>query len=132
MNPVGAVWEMYASVRHEGEPREKLTFFGPLGYSQQDTLAKRVVKVLLTPTDKPVERDYWAWMDDVAWQPSCIHATEQEMTDQFLIGQPDAPGPREEEEVGLGRILRLQVTVLPEEVYLRSSTRGAWRFSSAL
>jgi hypothetical protein len=130
VNPVGVVWEMYASAGPEGS-EEKLRHFGPLGYAQQDTTAQRVVRVELTPTDEPTEDDYWAWWDDGAWQPSCIHDSEEKMTAQFLLGQPDAPGPRDEQEVGLGQILRLQVTVLPEEVYLRSG-RTNWRYSSAL
>lgn len=132
MNPPDVIWEMYASVRDEGTPKEKLTFFGPLGYAQRDTLAVRVVKVLLTPTDEPVAGDYWAWLDYGAWQPCHIGATEQEMTTAFLAGEYDQPLPREVQEVGQGQILRLQVTVLPEEVYLRSSTRGTWRITSAM
>lgn len=122
-------WELYASADEDGSPHP-LRHFGPMGFAQQDTTAKRVVRVLLEATDDPAPADYWAWLDHGAWQPTCIGATEQEMTRRFLLDQHDAPGPREEQEVGLGRILRLRVTIL-DEVYLRSGRKG-WRVTSAM
>ncbi len=132
MNPVGAEWVMYASAGPAGSG-EPLRFFGPLGFAAQDRTAARVVKVCVTPTDEPADGDYWAWLDEGTWQPCHISATEEAMTERFLLGQRDAPGPREEQEAGLGRILRLRIVVLPEEVYLRSGRHG-WKpsISSAM
>lgn len=123
-------WEMYASADEEGSPYP-LRHFGPLGFAQQDTTATRVLRIWLTIPDEPDERDYWAWLDLGTEQPCCIGATEQEMTQRFLVGQPDARGPREEQEVGLGEILRLRITVLGE-MYLRATSRHSWKISSAL
>lgn len=131
MNPGGPPWQMYASVRPT-PAGEQYGFFGPIGFALQDALATRVALVLLEPTDDPGPQDYWAWLDTDGWQPTCIHPTEEQMTAQFLLDQTDAPGPREEEKVGLGKILRLRVTELPEEVYLRETTRHKWRISSAM
>lgn len=134
MNSTGTEWEwlMYAAAGPEnsGAP---LRFFGPLGFAQQDTTAKRVVKVLVTPTDDPADDDYWAWLDDGAFQPCHIAATEEAMTRAFLLGDYDQPSPREYERQGQGRILRLRVTVLPEEAYVRSGRRN-WKpgISSAM
>lgn len=122
-------WEMFAAADGEDSPNP-LRHFGPLGYAQQDGSASRVLRVWLAETDNPREGDYWAWLDLGATEPSCIGATEQEMTRRFLLGE-DAPGPREEEVVGQGRILRLRVSVI-EEVYLRRTTRHSWKISSAL
>jgi hypothetical protein len=121
-------WEMYAAADPEGSGYP-LRHFGPLGYAQQDASASRVVRVLLVPTDDPRDGDYWAWLDQGATQPSCIGATEQAMTRQFLLGE-DAPGPREEQQVGLGQILRLRVALI-EDIFLRSGRRN-WKISSAL
>lgn len=121
-------WEMYAAADPEGS-EHPLRHFGPLGYAEQDASASRVVRVLLVPTEEPHDGDYWAWLDHGAIQPSCIGATEQAMTRQFLLGE-DAPGPREEERIGLGRILRLRVALI-EDIYLRSGRRN-WKISSAL
>lgn len=124
-------WEMYASADEEGSSYP-LRHFGPLGFAQQDTTATRILRIWLTIVDdEPAEHDYWAWLDHGAEQPCCIGATEKEMTSRFLTGQPDARGPREEEQVGLGQILRLRVTVL-DEMFLRSTSRHSWRISSAL
>lgn len=108
-NPFFCAWEMYASAA-EGKP---LSFFGPLGFALQNREPKRVaMRVRVTIVDDPEPGDYWAWMDHGASQPSCIHATEADMTRQFLLGQQGAPGPREEQEAGLGEMVRLRVTVL--------------------
>lgn len=123
------VWEMYASADEPGSDHP-LRFFGPLGFAQQDATAKRVLRVWLHVVDDPAPDDYWAWKDPQADHPCHIAATEQEMTRGFLVGQLDAPGPREEERVGLGRILRLRVQIM-EEVRLRSGRRN-WRVTSAL
>lgn len=133
VDTVGAMieqWEMYASADEEGSPYP-LRHFGPLGFAQQDTTAKRVLKVWLTVPGEPDDGDYWAWLDYGAGEPCCIGATEADMTHRFLTGQPAARGPREEEKVGLGKILRLRVTIL-EEVALRATGRHSWRISSAL
>lgn len=122
-------WEMYASADEEGSPNP-LRFFGPLGYAQQDTTAKRVLQVLVIVTDDPEPDDYWAWWDTDAWEPCHIAATEEQMTRAFRTGQPEAPGPREEQEAGLGRIIRLRVTEL-QEMCLRSGRRN-WRITSAM
>jgi hypothetical protein len=124
------LWEMFASADEEGSSYP-LRHFGPLGYAQQDTTAKRILHVTLTDVD-PQEaepEDYWAWLDHGASQPSCIGATEDAMTQRFLLGE-DVPGPREEERLGQGRILRLRVSVI-EEMFLRSGRRN-WKISSAL
>lgn len=121
-------WKMFASADEEGSPRP-LRHFGPLGFALQDTTASRVVRVLLTITDEPRDDDHWAWLDYGATQPCCIGATEEVMTERFLLGE-DAAGPREEQEVGQGRILRLRVSVIGE-IYLRSGRRN-WKISSAL
>lgn len=121
-------WEMFAAADEEGSPHP-LRHFGTLGYAQMDTSAKRVVRVLLSITDDPVPSDYWAWLDRGAEQPTCIGATEQAMTKSFLLGE-DVPGPREEEALGQGRILRLRPSVI-EDTFLRSGRRN-WRISSAL
>lgn len=122
---------MYASA---GAPDadEPLRFFGPLGFATQDRTAARVLLVHVAIVDDPQPWDYWAWMDLGASQPSCIAATEREMTDRFLLDQRDAPGPREEQKLGQGEIVRLRVTPL-EEVALRSG-RAGWRpnISSAM
>lgn len=123
------IWELFASADEEGSSYP-LRHFGPLGFAQKDATAKRVVRVLLTAVDDPAPQDYWAWLDLGAAQPSCIAATEEAMTDRFLLDQRDAPGPREEQAVGLGRILRLRVTIV-EEVFLRSG-RNNWRITSAM
>lgn len=120
---------MYASADEEGS-EHPLRFFGPLGFAQRDTTAKRVVRVLLVVTDDPQPDDYWAWFDVGAAHPCHIAATEQAMTKGFLAGQAGAPGPREEEKVGLGRILRLRL-IVQDEVSLRSG-RHNWRVTSAL
>jgi hypothetical protein len=120
-NPYESAWEMYASAGHG----QRLDFFGPLGYAMQNRDAKRVVLVHVEIVDDPVDEDYWAWMDLGASQPSCIKATEEAMTSQFLLGQHDAPGPREEQEAGQGEIVRLRVTEL-QEVAMRSG-RAGWR-----
>lgn len=122
-------WEMFAAADGEDSPNP-LRHFGPLGYAQQDGSASRVVRVLLVATDDPDDGDYWAWFDHGATQPSCIGATEQDMTRRFLLGE-DVPGPREEQELGQGQILRLRVSVL-EEICLRATTRHSWKISSAL
>lgn len=122
-------WEMFAAADGADSPNP-LRHFGPLGYAQQDGSASRVLRVLLAETDEPAAGDYWAWLDLGATQPSCIGATEADMTRRFLLGE-EAPGPREEQELGQGRILRLRVSVI-EEIYLRRTTRGAWKISSAL
>lgn len=130
-NPFESAWEMYASAgpADSGEP---LRFFGPIGYPIQDRTATRVVHVHVVIVDDPLAEDYWAWMDLGASQPTYTSSTEKEMTDKFLLGQRDAPGPRQEQEAGQGEIVRLRVTVL-EEVYLRSG-RAGWRpnISSAM
>lgn len=123
-------WEMYASADEEGAAAA-LRHFGPLGFAQQDTTATRVVRVLVTVTDEPDEGDYWAWLDYGAGEPCCMGATEMAMTERFLVGLVGARGPREEAEVGLGRILRLRVTVI-EEMLLRNTTRHSWKITSAL
>lgn len=123
-------WEMYASADAE-DATSPLRHFGPLGFAQQDTTATRVLRIWLTIPAEADERDYWAWLDHGAEQPCCIGATEQEMTRRFLVGQPDARGPREEQQVGLGEILRLRVTVLGA-MYLRATSRHSWKISSAL
>jgi hypothetical protein len=123
-------WEMFASADEVGSAHP-LRHFGPLGFARLDTTATRVLRVCLVITDEPEDGDYWAWLDEGSYQPTCIAATEQAMTERFLIDQSGAPGPREEERVGLGRILRLRVIVI-EEVFLRESTRRAWTISSAL
>jgi hypothetical protein len=120
---------MYASAGPEGSS-EPLRFFGPLGYAKRDTTAKRVVKVQVVPTDEPQPEDYWAWLDAGALEPCHVAATEAAMTTAFKAGE-DPEGPRDYESRGQGQILRLQVTVLPEEVYLRSG-RSNWRISSAM
>lgn len=112
-------WQMYASAGPLGSD-EPLRHFGPMGFATQDVTAKRVVRVLLEVDDGG---DYWAWLDTGAFQPSCIAASEQAMTQRFLLDQTDAPGPREEEKVGLGMILRLKVTILAE-VQVRSGRRN--------
>lgn len=122
-------WELFASADEDGSPYP-LRHFGPLGFAQQDATAKRVVRVLLSAAADPRPEDYWAWLDHGAWQPTCIGATEEAMTSRFLLDQHDAPGPREEEAVGQGRILRLRVVIL-DEVYLRSGRRN-WRVTSAM
>jgi hypothetical protein len=123
-------WELYASADEDGSPNP-LRFFGPLGFAQQDATAKRVVRVMAHVVEgEPDPSDYWAWLDHGAWQPCHIAPTEEEMTKRFLIGQSGAPGPREEQEAELGRILRLRVVIL-EEVYLRSGRRN-WRITSAM
>lgn len=124
-------WWMFASADQEGSPNP-LRHFGPLGYAQQDTTAFRILRVLLVATDDPHPGDYWAWLDRDTTQPSCIGATEQAMTQRFLLGE-DVPGPREEEALEQGRIVRLRVTVI-EEIFLRSG-RHNWKppkISSAL
>jgi hypothetical protein len=124
-------WTMYASVRpaYAGGDRE-MGFFGRLGYAQQDTLADRVVRVVLDVTDRPRPGDHWAWLDYGAHEPCHVAATEEAMTTKFRAGQ-DPTSPREYEQLGQGQILRLRVTVL-EEVQLRSSTRSSWQISSAM
>jgi hypothetical protein len=118
-SPETQAWEMFASADEEGSPNP-LRHFGPLGYARQDRIpGRRVVRVLLAVTDEPADGDYWAWLDYGVTEPSCIGATEAAMTERFLLGA-DAPGPREEERYGQGRILRLRVSVV-EEVALRSS-----------
>jgi hypothetical protein len=123
------LWEMYASADEPGSPHP-LRHFGPLGYALQDATARRVLHVCLSvvPTEEATQEDYWAWLDLGATQPTCIGATEQAMTERFLLGE-DTPGPREEESVGQGRILRLRVTEI-QEMYLRSGRRN-WKISSA-
>jgi hypothetical protein len=125
VNDLG-VWLMYAAGDEPDSPNP-LRHFGPLGYAQQD--AKRVLRVEIAETDDPDDGDYWAWFDHGATQPSCIGATEAEMTRKFRLGE-DVPGPREEQAIGQGRILRLHVSVLGE-VLLRGS-RDRWKISSAL
>jgi hypothetical protein len=122
-------WEMFAAADAEDSPTP-LRHFGPLGYAQQDGSASRVLRVWLAETEDPQESDYWAWLDHGATQPSCIGATETDMTKRFLLGE-DVPGPREEQALGQGRILRLRVSVI-EEIYLRATTRHRWKISSAL
>jgi hypothetical protein len=122
-------WEMFAAGDEEGSPNP-LRHFGPLGYSRQDGSAMRVLRVLLVETDQPDDGDYWAWLDYGATQPSCIAATEEAMTRRFKIGE-DVPGPRENEALEMGRILRLRVTVI-EEMFMRAATRRSWQISSAL
>jgi hypothetical protein len=122
-------WEMHAAADGEDSPNP-LRHFGPPGYALQDGSASRVVRVRLTATDDPAPDDYWAWLDHGATQPSCIGATEQDMTRRFLLGE-NVPGPREEQAVGQGQILRLRVTVLGE-MLLRASSRHSWKYSSAL
>ncbi len=121
-------WEMYCSAGPAGSD-QPLRHFGRLGYAQQDPTASRVLQVWLVATDDPQPGDYWAWHDHGVIEPCHISATEEILTQAFLTGQADAAGPREEEQVGLGRILRLRVTVLGE-VFLRSG-RSNWKFSSA-
>lgn len=121
-------WAMFASAGPEDSP-EPLRHFGPPGFARQDTTAARVVSVLLVATDEPRDGDYWAWLDYGVSEPCCIGATEAAMTQLFLIGE-DAPGPREEEQIGQGRILRLRVSIV-EEMLFRSG-RHNWKISSAL
>lgn len=123
-------WEMFASADEDGSAHP-LRHFGPLGFAQQDATAKRVVRVMLVSIDpaEAEDSDYWAWLDLGGSQPVCIGATEPAMTRAFLLGE-DVPGPREEEQVGQGRILRLRVMVV-EEMLLRSGRRN-WKISSAL
>jgi len=122
------MWEMFAAADSEHSPNP-LRHFGPLGYARQDGSARRILRVMLAETDDPADEDYWAWLDLGASQPSCIGATEQDMTDRFRLGE-QVPGPREEQAVGQGAILRLRVTVI-EEIFLRSG-RDRWKISSAL
>lgn len=122
-------WEMYASADEDGSAAP-LRFFGPLGFAQQDATAKRVVRVEVAVVDDPEPGDYWAWYDHGADHPCHIAHTEAAMTAGFLVGQPAAPGPREEQLAGLGRIVRLRVHVL-DEVSLRSGRRN-WKVTSAL
>lgn len=120
-SPFECAWEMYASAGHD----QPLDFFGPLGYATQNRDAKRVVHVHVAIVDDPDPDDYWAWMDFGASQPACIKATEEAMAAQFLLGQQGAPSPREEQQAGLGEVVRLRVTEL-EEVALRRG-RAGWR-----
>jgi hypothetical protein len=122
-------WEMYASAGEDGST-EPLRFFGPLGFSQQDATAKRVVQVLIYVVDDPAPDDYWAWFDYGADHPCHIAHSEKEMTRGFLIGQPDAPLPHQEQEAGNGRVVRLRIAILAE-VRLRSGRRN-WKVTSAL
>lgn len=121
---------MYASADEPDSPNP-MRFFGPLGFAQQDATASRVLRVWLHVVDDPEPGDYWAWKDHHTDHPCHIAATEQEMTTGFLVGQSGAPGPREEEQVGLGRILRLRVEERGE-VCLRRSSRHKWKVTSAL
>ena len=127
VSDIGAWW-MFAAADEPDSPNP-LRHFGPLGYAQQDGSATRVVRVLLAETDTPTDGDYWAWLDYGATQPACIAATEQEMTSRFKLGE-DVLGPRENEALEMGRILRLRVSVL-EEMFLRAETRRSWQISSA-
>lgn len=122
-------WEMYCSADEPGSPNP-LRHFGPLGFAQHDTTAKRVLQVLVEVVEDPQPQDYWAWWDIGTDMPCHIAATEEQMTRQFRIGQSDAPGPREEERGEQGRIVRLRITEC-FEVCLRSG-RYNWRITSAM
>lgn len=122
-NPYEAAWIMYASAGPDD--RRPLAHFGPLGFAMQDKTATRVLEIRVDIVDDPQISDYWAWLDVGASQPCCIADSEQEMTRRFLLEQPGAPGPAEEQALGLGEVVRLRVTVLGEAATRRE--RGSWR-----
>lgn len=123
------IWPMFAAGDSDpGSGVRNLRHFGPLEYARLDGSADRVVRVLLVETDTPDPDDPWAWLDAGPGRtPTCIGETEEAMTEHYMLGE-DVPGPREEEALGQGRILRLRVAVV-EEVYRRG---GRDRWISAL